>query len=194
MAQNLKLLEGCFLALQSVQFSSKSACERPEMPWFLALQLIGPQELIPASNLGRPQSISSLGLSNRLCSTSAGGTFLANRNMGWTSVSSPSYYLVVYICSRHRRAPTVGCETRIPFPLQLFLSEHTRIPALGFVCPGANWGEPDSRRTCAAYSLGDGSSPYALHDHRGNSFLSCPSISFLFLFENYLLPGFSFPE
>lgn len=44
--------------------------------------------------------------------------------------------------------------------------------SLRFACPGANGGEPGSPHTYATHSAGDGSSPSALQDHRGNSFLS----------------------
>lgn len=93
-------------------------------------------------------------------------------------------------------SPNFFCETRTPFHLNYSsLNAHT-IPRVSFgsLCPGANWGEPASSDTNVTQSLGDGSSPSVLQDQRGNSFLSLSSIQHLFLFENYLFPGFSFPK
>lgn len=93
-------------------------------------------------------------------------------------------------------SPNFFCETRTPFHLNYSsLNAHT-IPRVSFgsLCPGANWGEPASSDTNVTQSLGDGSSPSVLQDQRGNSFLSLSSVQHLFLFENYLFPGFSFPK
>lgn len=145
-------------------FSSNSVYE---MPWFLAILLIIHHYLSTSHpNLGRLRgqpSLPSLGCAPYPALTLPGDR--ANRSTGWPPASSPSYSLNTLLLWD---SLSFLLWNQNPLPMPVIPPQYS----LGFARPGADWGEPDPRHTYATHSPGDGSSPSALQDRWGNSFLS----------------------